>query len=139
MEAEFKAPLLSRSVFAGLFTGIIVSLVNTIYDFIFRGITKFSPSEFINISSLIFGSLLISVLASLLFLALSKYVNKGKMIFTIVILLITIVCGILVISAHGTGLTLAGRGGLLLGMIIITGVLTAFLIPYFSAHSNIYI
>src|SRR5437868_15484724 len=83
MQHEFKKfPFLTISLYAGIFSGFLLAFVNIIYDFIYRGITKYSFSEILNVSSIIFLSVLLSVAAGIIYFFLVKYIKKGNLLYS---------------------------------------------------------
>src|SRR2546423_1005182 len=77
MNYEFKKfPFLTVALFAGVFTGFILGFVNLIFDLIYRGITDYSYSKIINALSIIILSVLLLLIAGLIYFFLVKYVKK---------------------------------------------------------------
>lgn len=142
-EYEFNYPaypLLTKGIFAGAFTGIIIAVANLGYDFIYRGITHYSPSEIINVSSLIFGSLLAMTFLAVIYLFLANVTKSAGTIFRILILLLTIAALALVVSTNQDQAMFDGMKGLLVGLIAISGFIGGvLLIPYFAKNPQIYI
>ncbi len=142
-EYEFNYPsynLLTKGVFAGAFTGIIISVANLGYDFIYRGITHFSPSEIINVSSLIFGSLLAMMFFAVIYLILANATKSAAIIFRILMLIITVLVLAIIVTTNKDQSTFGGMHGLLIGLVAISGFVGGvLLIPYFAKNPQIYI
>src|SRR5437016_1321828 len=95
MDYEFRRPpLLTIALFAGLFTGILVAVVNLIYDFIYRAMTNYSFSEIINVTSLIFFLILLLIVAGFIYFLLKKFTKRGDIIFRAFYIIATIVAGV---------------------------------------------
>jgi len=91
MDHEFKNfPLLTTSLFGGLFSGFLLGFVNLIYDLIYRGITHYSYSKIINALSIILFSVLLLVIAGLIYFFLAKYVKKGSLLYSALCIAATI-------------------------------------------------
>lgn len=131
-DLDFEKPALSKALFAGLFAGISATLISLLYNFICREITTFSPSQIVNVSSIIFGCLIISMIAGLIFLL---FIKKRPGLFTILYLFITVALLVITLNAD----MLAGRKDLLIGIELISGICNAVLIPLFSRHSEVFI
>ncbi len=137
METEFKKPFFSISILAGVFTGIIITLINLFYNIGYRELTGFSNGLLINVSSIIFVTMLLLLVIGCLFYVLAEYVKKGRLLFIIIILLLTILCVVLTLSLRQNAFS-SGFDGLFLGLELITGISAAFLVPYFARHSEIF-
>ena len=135
---EFEKPLLTKAIVAGVFTGIMIAVINLVYNYIYRDVTGFSPSEIFNVSSIIFCSVLISLVAGIIYFLFAKFIKKGGIIFTVLFVVLTILGIISVFNTHRSSdaHTTALFRGLYLGIIIVTGFLDSFMIPYFSKHSK---
>lgn len=142
-EYEFNYPAypeLTKVIFGGAFTGIIIAVANLGYDFIYRGITHFSPSEIINVSSLIFGSLLAMMFLAVIYLMFAKMGKTGGILYRILILIITVAVLVTIVSTNKEQSTFGGMHGLLIGLTAISGFVGGFLlIPHFAKNHEIYI
>lgn len=128
---NFEQPLLSRAVFAGAFTGFVASIVNLAYHLVYRFATDFSPSDFINVSSIIFGTMIVSVIAGFLYYFLGTGRSK-TILFYLIFAVIIVLCLVLDITASKN----VSREWLLFGLILITGGLVLFMVPYYTKHSD---
>ena len=126
----------TKSVMAGLFTGIAATVVCLVFNSIYRQVTYFEPSAIINVASIIFTIPLVLLVAGFLYFALSRY-KRGGLVFVIIMLLIMSGCLLLDIHVERTSdahLNSEFRQ-LLSGIIIISG-LSSFFIPYLSTHET---
>lgn len=122
----------SKALLSGVFAGIVATVVCLAYNIIYRDSTGFKPADFINVSSLIFAvNLVFLIVGAIYFLFISSF-KKGELIFIAAFVLLTL---FLVWKAEGihrwTNQHLSSEfRGLLLGIIIISGISAAFLVPY---------
>lgn len=130
-DSNFEQPLLSRALFAGAFTGFVASIVNLAYHLIYRFATGFSPSDFINVSSIIFGTMIVSVIAGFVYYFLGTGRSK-TVIYFLIFTVITVLCIVLDITASKN----VSREWLLFGLILLTGGLVLFMVPYYARHSD---
>lgn len=139
MNYDYKQTDFSKALLAGLFAGIIATLANLAYDYFFRDITEFSPSQIINVPSIIMVSTLLLTIAGIIFHFMEHYLKGGKIIYVILFVLVTAYC--LYESMHVQRSTdpvvTAQFQKLLAGVVLITGV-GALFIPYLYSHDKIY-
>ena len=138
MNYEMEHGSFYKSLMAGLFAGIIVTLANLIFNFIYRGITRFNPSEMVNVTSIIFVSLILSMVAGILYYLIVPYANKNAAIFIALFIVLTVV--VTYVAFHVSRSTnpnvSAQFHGLFAGIVIISGLINALLIPYMAKHKN---
>jgi hypothetical protein len=140
MNYEFKKfPFLTVALFAGVFTGFILSFVNLVFDLIYRGITDYSYSKIINALSIIIISMLLLLVAGLIYFFLVKYIKKGSLVYSALYITGTILLCIFLASQHYPQPYAGGFKWLLVGVTSITGIFAAFLVPYFAKHSNTFL
>ncbi len=141
MNHDYQPTEFSRTLLTGVFTGIIATCVNLVYNFIYRGIEGFYPSEIINVSSIIFVTMLILVIAAIAYFALTHFVKQGNLIYIVVFGVLTLLC--LYVSLHvnrsNNAVETEQFRGLLLGTVALTGIMSVVLVPYLSKHSESYI
>lgn len=134
MNYNYRQTPLSQAIFSGLCAGIIAALINLAYNYAIRGITGFSPSSIINVSSLIFASVLLPVFAGVLFYFFTLWGKKaGGYIFSILFGLLTIFTVVkgLHINRTANPAEIIDFRWLFIGVMLVIGVLTTFFIPYF--------
>ena len=140
MNYDYPQTRLSKSLLTGVFAGIVATLVNLVYDYIYRDLAKFYPSEIINVSSIIFATMLLFTISGIVYFLLSKFIKHGDILYIVIFCAITVYCFIAsmhVQRSSDTSITEEFRG-LLLGTVAVTGLLAAFLIPYLSKHDTLY-
>jgi len=127
-----------KSLMAGLFGGIVVTLANLVYNFIYRGVTRFNPSELVNVTSIIFISILLSIVAGILYYLIVPYAHKSKLIYIALFIALTIFVTYTAFSVdRSSDLHVSAQfHGLLAGIVAITGVTDALLIPYMAKNKN---
>ncbi|HEX6916289.1 MAG TPA: hypothetical protein VF145_13660 [Chitinophagaceae bacterium] len=133
---EVKPGLLTKSLMAALFVGIFAVLADEVYNFVYREITGFSPSQIFNVSSLIFGTLIFFMVAGLIYFFLAKFSSRADILFIVLMLLITaggFVIGLGVQRSADAHISAVFRG-LFIGVILIMGLMAAFLIPFYVKH-----
>ncbi len=139
MNYEMEHGSFYKSLMAGLFAGIVITLANLIFNFIYRAITRFNPSEMVNVTSIIFVSLIFSILAGILYYLIVPYANKNKIVFISVFILLTVALTFVAfhVSRSSNPNVSAQFHGLFAGIVIISGLTNAILIPYMAKHKNL--
>lgn len=125
---------------AGAFAGIGATLINLAYDYFYRQASSFSPSEIINVASIIFATMIIFLIAGLAYFFLSKFVKHGSGVYIFILSLLTIYCFYIGLHFNRSDnpVEITQFRSLYLGIEAATGVLAAFSIPYLVKHSDIY-
>ena len=127
---------LSQSIMAGLFMGIVATIVSLVYNIVFRENSGFQLCSIINVSTIIFSVPFVLLLAG--FLYSWMHTNKMKDVFFIV-LFILFTIGCIYLDFHiqrSVDPTVNAQFRILLmGIIIITGI-SSFFIPYLSTHET---
>ena len=139
MNYDYTETPLSKSILAGVATGIIATVINLIYNFIFRGITHLSLEiTVINVSTVIFVTMILCLIAGFVYYGIVLYLRKSMGIFVALFLAITAIAVVLGIGFHiSTDANISQQfDSLYIGMVLITGLLGAFLIPYLASHKN---
>jgi hypothetical protein len=140
MNYDYPQTRLSKTLLTGVFAGIIATLVNLVFDYFYRDFVKFYPSEFINVSSIIFATMLLFTVAGIIYFLLSKFIRHGNIVYIVIFCALTVFCFITGMHVHRSSNPLISQEfkGLLLGTIALTGLLAAFLIPYLNNHDTLY-
>ena len=140
MDYEFKkVPFSTVTLFAGLFSGFILTIVNLAYDFFYRQFTQYSYSQIINVSSIIFLSVLLLVIAGFVYYLLVKYVKRGDLIYYAIFISATVLAAVFLSDQHYPQPYAGGFKGLSVGEIVITGFFASFCVPYFAKHSDAFL
>jgi len=140
MNYDYKQTEFSKAVLSGLFAGIVATCANLLFNMIFRGITQFNPSAIINVSSIIMGSVLVLTIAGLLFYFFQHYIKGGSLLFRIFFLLLTAIAIYFSVQVQrSTDATVSKQfEELLSGIVLISGIIIIFYIPYLFRHEHIY-
>ena len=128
----------SRSLMAGLICGIIAAVANAAYNFYYRKATGFESSGFIEPLIIFIAFPLLLIIAGIIFFEMVEYIKRGKLLFTILFLVLMLTAIFVDLFTQGTQQLMSGTRGLLFGMEIITGLLIAFLLPFLATHPKIF-
>lgn len=139
MNYEVEQGPFYKSLMSGLFAGIIVTLANLIFNFIYRGITRFNPSWLVNVTSIIFVSLLLSLVAGILYYLIVPYAKKRTILYIVLFIALTVYVTYLAFNVQRSSdpQVTSQFHGLFAGIVIITGLTDALLIPYMAKHKTI--
>lgn len=132
-----QQPHAYKPIMAGLFTGIIATLLNMIFDVFYRQATGFELSAIINVASIIFGTLLILLFAGALFALLDRFINHVTIPYIILFVLLAVagIYSTMHVVRTDNPIETSHFRGLLLGIIIISSI-GALFIPYLSKHDT---
>ena len=75
-----------------LIVGLIATMLCLTYDIVFRVSTYYGPSDFINVSSIIFIVNILLLMAGTVYYALKNWFRSGDLIYTLFFLLLIIFC-----------------------------------------------
>jgi hypothetical protein len=138
MSYQTKQIPFGKIFLTALFAGIIATMLCLAYDIWFRMSTYYGPSEFINVSSIIFIVNILLLIAGTAYYALKSWSTRGDLIYTLSFLLIIVFCIWKTMGIHQfTDLKVNGEFiKLLSGIILIVGI-TMLSIPYIYNHKKI--
>lgn len=139
MNHDYDETPFSKSVLAGVFAGILATVVILIYNFIYRGSTAFPLSEIINVSTVIFASLIILTVAGILFYLMMKYIKGGQLLYIILFSVVYVLAAIGSMSVTRSDNAVFNNEfhQLLLGTVIILGLCTVVGVPLFYKSKHI--
>ncbi len=138
---SYRYSLSTRGILGGLFVGIATAVLGLAFDFIYRKVTNYQFSEYVNINSIIFFCIPTMVVAGIVYSLLLQYVKNGLMIYIVLSVILTIVVAFIPLGPNmlPTGKQMPGTArGLTMGIEIITGLMGAFALPYFAKHAEIW-
>jgi hypothetical protein len=141
-DIQYEKPVFTKAILAGLFSGFFSTCVALFYNIVYRGMTHYNPSQLINISSIIFSTLILAVVAGVvLYLCITYIKTGGVIIFRVLFLILFVVLAMAAVRFQsGPGLPMyEGFTGLLFGLDIIFGVFIVILIPYFYKHHELFL
>jgi len=139
MNYDYPQSDLSRGVLSGLFAGIASAVLNLIFMIIYRYSTNFSDFNGIDITVIVFGSLILSLACGIVFYFFVHYMNKGITFYRILVLFVTlcIICLGIMIRSSVIGPVPFEFRVLVIGTQTIIGLIAAFLIPYLFRHDSL--
>jgi hypothetical protein len=132
-----KESSFSRALLAGLICGILTAALVAFYTFEYRKITEFKGLGFLEPMVIFIAVPLLMVIAGFLFLGMVELFRNGELLYILLALALTI-GGIVVVLLVNEGPMLSGSKGLLLGIIAIGGLISAFLLPFLGTHPKIF-
>jgi hypothetical protein len=141
MNYNYTGTALSKSLLAGLASGITTTVINLIYDVVYRGFTHLSLSvSVINVSTIIFATVVLCVVAGLVYHFIVFYLKKSSKFFVVLFILLTVLAILPVFGFHRSDNPVISLQfeGLYAGIVIITGFSAAFLIPWLAKHKNVF-
>ncbi len=139
MNYDYPQSDLSRGVLSGLFSGIVATVINILFVFIYRFITGFQDFNGIDITVIVFGTLLLSLACGVIFYFFVYYLRKGIPAYRIIVFLVTVVIVYLGITLRQsvTGDVPPEFRIIVIATQVVIGGLAAFLIPYFFRHDSL--
>jgi len=139
MKYDYPQTDLSRSVLGGLFAGIVASGANMVFVFIYRAIAQFHEFNSIDVTVIVFGSLILGVVCGVIFYWFVHYLKNGIMLYRVAVAIVTIAIIYFGIMLKGsvTGDVPGDFRALVIGTQVIIGGLAWFLIPYLFKHDAV--
>ncbi|RYD86524.1 MAG: hypothetical protein EOP50_22265 [Sphingobacteriales bacterium] len=132
MDYDFPKSSGYRSLMTGLFAGLCATLACLLFNLVFRTETHFRPTAIINIATLAFAVNLLFPVLGLIYNAFRKASRNGRLVYSIVFLLLTALCVWRAEAATrgANPLEVSEFRTLLVGVILILGVCAALLLPF---------
>jgi hypothetical protein len=139
MNYDYPQTDLSRGILSGLLAGIVAAVANTVFVIIYRSITAFYEFSGLDITVIIFGSILLSITCGLLFYFLVHYLKRGLTFYRLIVLIVTVLIVLLgiIVRRSVIGEVPNEFKFLVVGTQVILGGLAAFLIPYLFRHDRL--
>jgi hypothetical protein len=130
METTYSTPF-SRAILTGVFTGIVTTVICIVFDVAFRGTTHFTPSDIINVSSLIFFTNLLFLIIGIIYYGALR-IKKGEIIYIVLFLALTVLFAIKAGNAHRSDIAVQNNQfhELFVPIVIIMGLAAALGIPF---------
>jgi uncharacterized membrane protein HdeD (DUF308 family) len=127
-----------KAFLTALFSGILATMVCFVFEIWYRFATSYGPSDYINVSSIIFIVNLLLLVAGVSYYAFKTWFKKGDWIYVICSVLTTIFCMWMIAGIHRfTDLKLNREFIQLLGGITLIIGIAALCIPFFYNNKNI--
>ena len=129
----------SRGILSGLFAGLIAAVANTVFMIVYRSISSFYEFIGLDITVIVFGSILQLIVCGWIFYLFVHYLKRGILSYRIAVIIITAAIFLLGIMIRRSvfGEVPGDFKMLVVGTQIITGCLAAFFIPYLFKHDKI--
>ncbi len=139
MNYEYAQTDFSRGILSGLFAGLIAAVANTIFMIVYRSIVSFYEFNGLDVTVIVFGSILQLITCGWIFYLFVHYLKKGILSYRIAVILITIAIFFLgiIIRRSIIGEVPDDFKALVVGTQVIIGCLAAFFIPYLFKHDKI--
>ncbi len=139
MNYEYAQTDFSRGILSGLFAGLIAAVANTIFMIVYRSIVSFYEFNGLDVTVIVFGSILQLITCGWIFYLFVHYLKKGILSYRIAVILITIAIFFLgiIIRRSIIGEVPDDFKTLVVGTQVIIGCLAAFFIPYLFKHDKI--
>ena len=139
MEERYSGPNVYKPIMAGVFVGIIATVFNIFYDVMYRESTGFELSTIINVSTLIFGTLLLTLFAGSIYALLAQFLKKPALVFIIIFGLLAILCLRFALHVYRTDNPLENQEfhQLFVAIVTITGLATLCIPILVKKESNI--
>ncbi len=139
MNYDYTQSDLSRSVLSGLYSGIVATVINMIFVFIYRWLTLFQDFNGIDVTVIVFGTLLLSLSCGVVFYLFVHYLKKGIPVYRVAVFVVTLLIiffGLYLRRSVEGEVPVEFRVIVIITQIIIGG-LAAFLIPYLFKHDKL--
>ena len=139
MNYDYPQTDLSRGVLAGLLAGIVAAVVNTIFVIVYRSATDFYEFSGLDITVIVFGSIILSITCGLLFYFLVHYMSRGMTFYRMIVCIVTVLIVLLgiIVRRSVMGDVPDEFKVLVVGTQVIIGGLAAFFIPYLFSHDRL--
>lgn len=139
MKYDYPQTDLSRSVLGGLFAGIIAAFANLVFVFIYRAVAEFHEFNSVDVTVIVFGSLLLCIACGIIFYWFIHYLKQGMMIYRLAVLAVTVAIIYLGIALRSSvvGQVPVDFRVIVIGTQVIIGGLALVLIPYLFRHDRI--
>lgn len=139
MNYDYTQTDFSRGILSGLFAGLIAAIANTVFVLMYRGITSFHEFIGLDVTVIVFGSVLQLITCGLVFYLFVHYLKRGISSYRIIVSIITALiffAGIMV-RRSVMGEVPNDFIVLVVGTQIIIGGLAVLFIPYLFRHDKI--
>jgi len=124
---------------AGLFTGLIASLVAIVFNVIYRGKVDLIGYAVVMPISIYTAFPFFNLVMGGLYYLFIGHLKKAPQVFAIVILAAMVLSAVLIYVLEHGNKYLEEFKGLEVGLILIEGIIAAIFIPFFVRHPGIYL
>ncbi len=132
-------PAFSKALLAGALTGMAATLINVIYEVIFRSITNYEPAAWFNFFSITFATMIVLTLTGMFFYLFAKSNSFKTYDVAIAIIVIAVICTTAFLHSDKSQAAFYGNHGLVAGFVILSGILALTLLPYLFRHPKLFL
>lgn len=139
MNYDYPQTDFSRGILSGLLAGLIAAVANTVFALVFRSATAFYEFNGLDVTVIVFGSIIQLITCGLLFYFFVHYMNRGIGFYRLVVIMVTILIVFLGIMVRRSvmGSVPEDFKVLVVGTQVIIGCLATFFIPYLFSHDKL--
>src|SRR5205085_9558841 len=88
---EYRETPLSKAVLGALFAGIIATILNLIYSYVYREITGYTFLGVFTVYTIILFSIVFCMAAGIIYFLLKKNIQRGKLVYMVLFVVLTLV------------------------------------------------
>jgi len=132
-------PLFTKALLACVLTGFFASIANGVYMIFYRAVTRFMPAVAFNFLSIPLVTMIVFIALGVIFFMFVRYFNSSAFIIALIIITVGCVAIATLLNGHPSAPAFSGNHGLIAGFVIISGLLSITLLPYFYKHPRIFI
>ena len=139
MNYDYSQTDFSRGILSGLFSGLVACVANALFVLVYRAITSFYEFNGVDVTVIVFGSIMQLLVCGWLFYIFVHYLRKGISFYRLVVIFITVLIFFLglIIRRSVMGSSPDEFKIMVVGTQVIIGTLAAFFIPYLFRHDSL--
>jgi len=139
MNYDYPQTDFSRGILSGLFAGLIAAVANTVFVLVYRSAMAFFEFNGLDVTVIVFGSIIQLITCGLLFYFFVHYMNRGIGFYRLVVIIVTILIVFLGIMVRRSvmGSVPEDFKVLVVGTQVVIGCLATFFIPYLFSHDKL--
>jgi hypothetical protein len=139
MNYDYPQSDLSRSILSGLLAGIVGTIINLVFTFVYRSLTDTTTFNILDVSTTIFGTVILLLVCGVFFYFFVHYLKKGINLYRIIVFVVTAAIVFMALQFHRTpDYRISPEFRVLfIGTQVIIGGMAAFLIPYLFRHEKL--
>ena len=139
MKRPERIPTFSKALLAGALTGIAATVINMIYDVVFRSITNYEPAAWFNFFSITISSVLVLMLTGMFFYLFARNNSFKTYEVAIIIIVIAVIAITAFLHSDKSQPVFYGNHGLVAGFTVLSGILALTLLPYLFRHPKLFL
>jgi hypothetical protein len=139
MNYDYSQTDFSRGILSGLFSGLVACVANALFVLVYRAMTSFYEFNGVDVTVIVFGSIMQLLVCGWLFYLFVHYLRKGISFYRLVVICITVLIFFLglIIRRSVMGSSPDEFKIMVVGTQVIIGTLAAFFIPYLFRHDSL--